>query len=233
MAASKKKKATTKKSPARKKAPASKKKTVRAVKAKPAPKKKAKPAAKKPAKAKPATTSKRSSQRATVRIKRQPADPDKTPVKTPIPGAGAQDPPTATHATSTSARVEKEKTGADRREHLRVPYGAWVTVMRGGRQTFCLARDISSGGMFLKAEDPPHLGDEVKLLLVIENDRTPLELQGLVVRRSPGEHGFGVRFMGVDSAAAGRIRGLVGDASAGLWKPPHDPSSPPVPRDDS
>ena len=72
----------------------------------------------------------------------------------------------------------------------------------------------------------------MKLLIVIENDRSPLELRGLVVRRSESEQGFGVRFMGIDSTAATRVRDLVTDASAGLWRPPHEGNSQ-TPHDDS
>jgi hypothetical protein len=108
----------------------------------------------------------------------------------------------------------------DRREFLRVPYGAWVNVVRDGRQEFCLARDISLGGLFLKASPPPALGQDIQLLLVIENDTTPLELRGVVVRRSESEGGFGVRFQQLDPLTSRRLRELVADTSAALWRPP-------------
>jgi len=227
MAARKKKAAPRpkKKSGARKAPPSAKKKKKKAApkKAKAAPKKKKAAPRKAQAAPRKKKAAARPSQRATVRLKPLPPDPDKTPVKNAIPeGAGAPLPRPA----------KPEATGSNRREYLRVPYGAWITLLHQGRQAFCLARDISVGGMFLQADDPPHLGEELKLLIVIENERSPLELHGLVVRRSENEHGFGVRFTGVDSASATRLRDLVADASGGLWRPPHD-GGPAAPRDES
>ncbi len=122
--------------------------------------------------------------------------------------------PAATPAPAAAASED------DRREFLRVPYGAWVNVVRDGRQEFCLARDISLGGLFLKASPPPALGQDIQLLLVIENDTTPLELRGVVVRRSESEGGFGVRFQQLDPLTSRRLRELVADTSAALWRPP-------------
>lgn len=104
--------------------------------------------------------------------------------------------------------------GVERREHMRVPYGAWVTVTGQNMRSFCLAQDLSEGGIYLKAAHPPPLGEKVSLTIVIENDSTPLELEGQVVRRSQGSGGFAVRFLQVAGAQARRLHALVAELAA-------------------
>ncbi len=108
--------------------------------------------------------------------------------------------------------------GAERRVFARTPYGAWVEMVGSGRQEFCLARDISMGGLYLRANPPPRIGERVRLLLVVENDPDPMELQGTVARRSEADPGFAVRFDALDPALAARLRAVVEDAEKALWK---------------
>jgi len=98
---------------------------------------------------------------------------------------------------------------ADRRQHPRVPYGAWVTLKAGRAKSFCLARDLSLGGLFLRSQTPPALGTSVDLVLVVEGERDPIKLKAHVIRQSEGEGGFAVRFYDMSEEAAAQLLGLV------------------------
>lgn len=148
-------------------------------------------------------------------VPKAPLDREKTPVSDPTEAlmqqsaAPSQPPASSTsHAALVAAR-SPETDPANRRQFERVPYGAWVSIEREGRQEFCLARDVSIGGMFLKSSQPPPLGEPIRCLVVIEGDTEPLLLQGMVVRRSESEQGFGVRFLHLDSHQTGRLRDLL------------------------
>lgn len=145
--------------------------------------------------------------------------------KTLPPHATASEPP------PTEEKPPAEPSGVERRHHLRVPYGAWVTVNGQSMRSFCLAQDLSEGGIYLKAAHPPPLGEELDLTIVIENDSTPLELRGQVVRRSQGSGGFAVRFLHVQPTTVRRLQSLVSElaaARAGV-SPPSSPTPPPKP----
>ena len=100
--------------------------------------------------------------------------------------------------------------GKERRAHPRVPYGAWVTVEREGRNSFYLARNLSLGGILLEANDaPPPIDSEVRVLLVIEGEREPLPVYGTVVRHDAQLPGFAVKFDSMTEEAATRLLTLV------------------------
>ncbi|MBN2360618.1 MAG: PilZ domain-containing protein [Deltaproteobacteria bacterium] len=99
--------------------------------------------------------------------------------------------------------------GADRRQHARVPYGAWVTLKAGKSKSFCLARDLSLGGVFLRSQKPPPMGSKVQLVLVVEGEREPIKLKAHVVRQSEAEGGFAVRFDSMSEEAAAHLLTLV------------------------
>lgn len=98
---------------------------------------------------------------------------------------------------------------ADRRQHARVPYGAWVTLKAGRSKSFCLARDLSLGGLFLRSQNPPPVGSKISLVLVVEGEREPIKLKAHVVRLSEPEGGFAVRFDNMSEEAAAHLLGLV------------------------
>lgn len=97
----------------------------------------------------------------------------------------------------------------EKRAHPRVPYGAWITVQRDAEKSFCLSRDLSLGGVFLRSETPPELGAQLELILVIEGQRDAIELQGVVVRHGAAEGGFAVRFSDISDDAAAQLLDLV------------------------
>jgi hypothetical protein len=61
------------------------------------------------------------------------------------------------------------------------------------RQVFLPTRDLSEGGVFLLAEDPPELGSPARVLLELPGEPALLRLPGVVARREPGA-GFAFRF---------------------------------------
>ncbi len=102
-------------------------------------------------------------------------------------------------------------TDDDRRAHPRVPYGAWVTVTQGAAKTFYLARNLSLGGVFLRADELLPLDTQVHVVLVVEGDHDPISVDGYVARHSEAEGGFGVRFDAMGDSAAARLLDLVQD----------------------
>ena len=103
----------------------------------------------------------------------------------------------------------------DRRQHGRVPYGAWVEDEAEGGLTFYMAQNLSLGGLLLRANGPPpSVGHKVRLRLVVENESRVMSVQGEVVRHVPGTEGeFAVRFVNLDPARQSFLRELVREAS--------------------
>ncbi|MCA9670204.1 MAG: PilZ domain-containing protein [Myxococcales bacterium] len=105
---------------------------------------------------------------------------------------------------------------ADRRQHARVPYGAWVedeTHEAGLR--FFLAENLSVGGLMLKANgEIPAVGHRVRLRLVIENESRVMSVQGEVVRHA-GDGGFAVAFTNLDPVRKAFLADLVGELGHG------------------
>jgi len=97
----------------------------------------------------------------------------------------------------------------DRRQHARVPYGAWVTVRHGSDKSFYLSQNLSLGGVFLRSDVLLPIGTDVELLLVIEGQRDPIALIGNVVRLAESEGGFAVRFSEIGDEAAAQLLDLV------------------------
>lgn len=108
--------------------------------------------------------------------------------------------------------------GQDRREHPRVPYGAWIEdVDREGSIRFYLSKNLSLGGMLLAAEDPPPIGARLRLKLVVEGEKRTMTMEGEVVRHSPGgKEGtlIGVRFVNMDDERNVFLQDLVREAEA-------------------
>lgn len=98
----------------------------------------------------------------------------------------------------------------DRRQFLRVPYGAWVEDETEGGLTFYLAQNLSLGGVLLRANSvPPSVGHKVRLRLIVENESRIMSVQGEVVRHTGLDGEFAVRFVNLDAARLAFLRELV------------------------
>jgi hypothetical protein len=110
----------------------------------------------------------------------------------------------------------------ERRRHPRVPYGAYVKhIGPSGKTRFCLAKDLSQGGILLQADDPPPVGTKIRLLLVIENEKQSMFIDAEVVRHcgpNGGDPCFGAEFVDLDKQqgdfVATLVNGLADKASS-------------------
>jgi hypothetical protein len=102
---------------------------------------------------------------------------------------------------------------SDRRNHVRVPYGAWVEDETEGGLTFYLSQNLSLGGVLLRASgNPPSVGHKVRLRLVVENESRVMSVQGEVVRHTGLDGEFAVRFVNLDNPRTAFLRELVAEA---------------------
>lgn len=78
------------------------------------------------------------------------------------------------------------------------------------RQVFLATRDLSEGGVYLLAEDPPDVGCPARVLLELPGQPALLRLPGVVARRDPGS-GFALRFDSerLPEGAREALRGLT------------------------
>lgn len=105
---------------------------------------------------------------------------------------------------------------SERRQFLRVPYGAWVEDETEGGLTFYLSQNLSLGGILLRsAGSPPSVGHKVRLRLVVENESRIMSVQGEVVRHTGLEGEFAVRFVNLDGPRMTFLRELVQEAKEG------------------
>jgi hypothetical protein len=104
----------------------------------------------------------------------------------------------------------------ERRQHPRVPYGAWVEDMTEGGLAFHMAQNLSLGGVLLRAKGTrPPLGHRVRLRLLIENERRVMTVEGEVMRHvSEHEGDFAVRFDRLEDAQKQFLRELIREAVA-------------------
>ncbi len=84
--------------------------------------------------------------------------------------------------------------GAERREFLRIPVAARVKFRDGDREEVWFSEDISEGGLFLKADNPPFTGTLLDLEISLPYVDELVEVRGEVVWRHEGR-GCGVRFV--------------------------------------
>ena len=103
---------------------------------------------------------------------------------------------------------------SERRNYVRVPYGAWVEDETEGGLTFYLARNLSLGGILLQSNAaPPSMGHKVRLRLVVENESRIMSVQGEVVRHTGLDGEFAVRFVNLDNARLTFLRELVQESA--------------------
>lgn len=79
-----------------------------------------------------------------------------------------------------------------RRRHARVAARIEVGYEDPSRQVFFSTRDLSEGGVYLEAPDPPEPGRRVRLLFELPGQAELLRLDGRVTRSDP--RGFAVTF---------------------------------------
>jgi c-di-GMP-binding flagellar brake protein YcgR len=104
-------------------------------------------------------------------------------------------------------------TEEDRRQYPRIAYGAWIEEMsQEGSLRFYLSKDLSLGGMLLASEEPPDVGSQLRLRLIVENEQRTMTLHGKVVRHAGGtekERLFAVRFIEMDEDRIGFLQDLL------------------------
>jgi hypothetical protein len=73
----------------------------------------------------------------------------------------------------------------DRRTHVRIPLGTFMTAIAGDRPALCLATDISSTGVHLRASNRVSHDDDTPVVMrfSLPGDPTMLWACGRVVRR--------------------------------------------------
>lgn len=99
-----------------------------------------------------------------------------------------------------------------RRQHQRYPAKFTVRLRDVNKLYEFLSRDISVGGVFLLAEEPLPVGDELVLLIVHPTTGEEFSVHGEVVRsveEPPELAGMGVRFTNIDEDCVDRFRGFI------------------------
>ena len=98
----------------------------------------------------------------------------------------------------------------DRHEE-RTPVDLEVAYEEPGRQRFFPALNLSVSGIFLAAEEPPEVGQEVRVVLSLPPNGIFLRMQGLVVRHADGSEpsGFAVAFEAVDERTRSDLKEFV------------------------
>jgi len=103
---------------------------------------------------------------------------------------------------------------------VRVPLETEVRMREAGRETWGTARNLSRGGMFVQAADPPPGATELELRFRLPDGRQELSPTALVVwsrERSPhGAPGVGLQFLRLDRASVERIDDFVHQYAAPL-----------------
>ena len=85
-----------------------------------------------------------------------------------------------------------------------------------GRQRFFPALNLSASGIFLASEQPPEVGQEVRVVLSLPPDGVFLRMQGLVVRHAGGTEpsGFAVAFEEIDDRTRSDLKEFVRESRA-------------------
>jgi len=86
----------------------------------------------------------------------------------------------------------------------RVAHDATVEIGEGHRAR---AINLSTGGIFIAAEEPLDLGDQVHLKVNLRDGAAPLDVEAQVLRRADG--GMALRFVELDDVGKRRIQRLV------------------------
>jgi type IV pilus assembly protein PilZ len=106
-----------------------------------------------------------------------------------------------------------EKYTPERRKTLRVPVAARVKYKDGSREEVWFTEDISEGGLFLKAEQPPFVGTILDLEISLPNVPELVRIRGDVTWRHEGQ-GCGVRFLRVTAQMKKTLRTFIDQAES-------------------
>lgn len=82
----------------------------------------------------------------------------------------------------------------EKRQHKRSRTALDVRCESFGLDEIFVSRDVSGGGLFLKAPNPLPVGSEVSLSFNLSPNTLPLECSGRVVYSVPGA-GMGIQFI--------------------------------------
>jgi type IV pilus assembly protein PilZ len=102
----------------------------------------------------------------------------------------------------------------DRRKSERVDLLVRVTYQSVDELFSEFARNINEGGVFIETDTPMELGSTVALEFKLPGSEEPVEVEGVVVRRSSGDDGdeapgMGIEFGDLNSSSRQRINDLV------------------------
>src|SRR4051794_22061531 len=88
---------------------------------------------------------------------------------------------------------------SEKRQHPRVPVELTVAYASRGDLQNDLVTDISAGGLFVRTPNPPNVGTEIDLSVVIRPSGPPISVKGKVCWRREHEpnRGMGVEFQGI------------------------------------
>ena len=99
-------------------------------------------------------------------------------------------------------------TSVEKRKFRRVPMVAKIEAETRGKQGIVEARNISVGGMLLRAAETLAEGQTIRLHFTLPGSDQEIIVQGTVQHVSPGAF-MGVRFDGLDPQALAAIEGYV------------------------
>lgn len=103
----------------------------------------------------------------------------------------------------------------------RVPLETAVQMRSPCGRVFGMARNLSRGGMFVQAAEPPPASTELEVRFSLPDSKSELSPTAVVVwRRDPAQGaapGVGLQFLRLDREGAARIDDFVYQNSSGLW----------------
>jgi uncharacterized protein (TIGR02266 family) len=83
-------------------------------------------------------------------------------------------------------------------------------------------QNISAGGLYVSSSRPPEVGATLRLRLYPPGETIPIELPGEVAWSRTGQ-GFGIRFVGLEDPARGRLDSLLRQTAASKSARAHAP----------
>ena len=96
------------------------------------------------------------------------------------------------------------------RHMLRLPVATRVRIKGQGSQDILLTKNMSMGGLFLAAEDPPYAGSILEMEISLPNTESLLTLKAEVIWRQQGT-GCGVRFTRITAAQKKILAAFLAD----------------------
>jgi hypothetical protein len=93
-------------------------------------------------------------------------------------------------------------------------------IHRRERHAISKSHDLSRRGCRVKSTCPAYTGMKVDLLLMLPNNKTPIVIQGAVVRWS-GAEGIGIEFPSLASPHQELLEGAIQQLEAGVLRGKH------------